>query len=343
MTLSLKALTQTALLSSGFVFGSCVADGEPYFPDSDPKPEVTDEPDEIPPLISVNPEESPAPLPVVFADEQTRPSNLSVYGDSVYWVDFADNKVLLKRQDREGHEDVAVERLESLPFSVAVDDAGLYFATSSQQSITFVAHNALEAGPLHASITDPLAIAVTDDYVYWTAANGCLFQGPMHGGDAVVLACAPTAAIVLSLVGDFAYMGTVAGALYRVELTEGGIFDKIVSDEDFTEGLVADASALYWANAPQRQIRSYNYATESVTVLADSQLGLTSVRQDRFYLYFATQSDGAIKRMRKTTGKAATMTRQQGEPAGLVVTSEWVYWINEGNGSVMRQSKNFDY
>ncbi|MCP4447747.1 MAG: hypothetical protein GY811_20780 [Myxococcales bacterium] len=351
MNISLKAVSKIALLSSGFALAGagCVADNEPLRPGQDPfgNGDQVAEPGggAPPPPIVVDPNvaTADAPQPAVFAQDQVNPSNLIVSGDSIYWVESARNSVKLKWLHVDGGETFHATGLNSLPFSTAADDAGLYFAASSEQNIVFAPHLGLDAEPLHASVTDPLAIALTEDYAYWTAANGCLFQGAKEGGPAVILGCAPDAATSLALVNGVAYMATTEGALYRAELEEGGAFDKIASDEDFGNGLVADASGVYWVDSANRQVRRYRHTSGVVSVLAGSQFSPIAVAQDRFYLYFSTQGDGAVKRILKAGGAVEVMAEQQDEPGELVVTDEFIYWINEGDGSVMRLLKNYNY
>ncbi len=350
MTISLKAVSKIALLSSGFALlgAGCVGESDILGPGQDPFDEgqVAQPGGEAPPpVIVVDPTDDTVdtPQPAVFAQDQVNPSNLTVLGDSLYWVESESGSVKLKWMHADGGENFFAAELNSLPFSTAADDAGLYFAASSEQNIVFAPHIGLDAEPLHASITDPLAIALTEDHAYWTAANGCLFQGAKEGGPAVELGCAPAAAASLSLVDDTAYLATVDGALYRAELTQGGAFDKIASDEDFGRGLVADASGVYWVDASNRRVRRYRHASGELDTLARSQFAPVAVTQDRFYLYFSSQGDGSIKRVLKAGGDVELMAEQQDEPGQIVAGDEFVYWINEGDGSVMRLLKDFDY
>lgn len=352
MTLSLKAISKVALLTSGFALLSagCVGENEPLGPDSDPfgnGDQIAQPGGEapLPPIIVVDPNvpELDLPEPTVFAEDLDQPSNLTVFDDSIYWVELESNDVVLKWMHIDGGENFIGAKLESLPFATAADDAGVYFASASEESVVFAPHIGLDTSSLHESVSAPLALALTEDYAFWTAANGCLFRGAKEGGPAATLGCADDAATSLSLVEGHAYVSTASGALYRADTEPGGAFEKILSGEDFGGGFVADTNGVYWADAAKRRVNHFSFASDVVSPLASSQFGTAAVAQDRFYLYFSSQGDGSIKRVLKSGGDVEVMANHQNLPGQLVATAEYIYWINEGAGSVVRQLKNFDY
>tara|TARA_R110002073_G_scaffold225022_5_gene385336 strand:+ start:34854 stop:35906 length:1053 start_codon:yes stop_codon:yes gene_type:complete len=350
MTHSFKAVGKIALLASGFaLLTGCVADNEPLGPASDPfgngdqvaKPDGDETP---PPIIVVDPNfpDADLPQPSVFANDLVSPSNLTVFDDSIYWVEDVAGDFVLKWMHVDGGENFAAAKLDNVPFSTVADDAGLYFG-STKESVVFASHHGLEPSVLHNSVSNPLALALTDDYAFWTATNGCVFRGAKEGGPAKVLGCADTAATSLVLLEGHAYVASVDGILYRADLEPGGAFEKILSGEDFGAGFVADSAGVYWADPANRQVKHFSFASGVVSPLASAQFEPAAVAQDRFYLYFSTQGDGAIKRVLKSGGEVDTLNDQQSDPGQLVATDEYIYWINEGDGSVMRQLKNFAY
>ncbi len=351
MTFSLKNVTKLAIISTGFALlaTGCAADG---FDPSDPRGPFTgdgiaDPNSETPPPPIVADPNDPVgvdPAPALFADKLVNPSNLIVTNESIYWVEFANNQATLDWMHIDGGEVFAVGTLSSLPFSSVADDAGIYFAASSEQNIVFAPHLGLSARPLLSSTTNPLAIQVTDDFAFWTAADGCLYRGAKEGGDAQRVACGDGAPVTLSIADGRAYWTTTDGALFGSSLEANSVADKLLADENFGEGVIADESGFYWADAQKRQIRSFSFVDGAFDVLASSQYEPVGVTQDRFYLYFTTQGDGGIKRVLKS-GNAAVdvMATGQAGPSQVVATQDWLYWINEGDGSVMRLLKNYNY
>jgi hypothetical protein len=325
----------------------CVADDEPFVPDSDQGPfgpEVADPGSTVPPPIAVDPTREPNPAPAVFADNQIAASNLTITSESIYWVEFNKGEATLKWMSVDGGENFSVGRLESLPFSTSADENGLYFAAQTDNNIVFAPHLGLQSELLHFSKAEPLAIQLTDDYAYWTAIDGCLYRGAKEGGAVDGVACGTGAPVSLAIADGVAYWSTVEGNLYSSALDTVGAADKLASDQDFSAGIVADQSGVYWIDELNRSVRRYSHASRTVTSLAESQYSPAGLSQDRFYLYFSTQGDGSIKRVLKAGGSDVdVMAVQQDEPGEVRATDEWVYWINEGNGSIMRLQKNFAY
>jgi hypothetical protein len=345
---SLKTVSKIVVLSSGFALlgMGCVADDEPFDPGSDNGPygpEVADPGGVVPPPIVIDPNNEPQPAPATFAEGQINASNLVLSGDSMYWVEFIKGEAMLKWMHVDGGENFDAGRLESLPFSTAADDDGLFFAAQTDNNIVFAPHQGLQSELLHLSDAQPLAIALTDDYAYWTAIDGCLYRGAKEGGEAQEVACGTGAPVSLAIADGVAFWSTIEGTLYSSPLDAQGAADKLASGQDFSSGIVADQSGVYWVDDANREVRTYRHTSRVVTSLAESQYSPAGLSQDRFYLYFSTQGDGSIKRVLKAGGDVDVMVAQQNAPGQVVATDEWVYWINEGDGSIMRLLKNFDY
>lgn len=349
MKFSLKTVSKIVVLSSGFALlgMGCVADDEPYGPDSDNgtfPPEVADPGGVVPPPIVVDPTNDPQPAPATFAAGQVDASNLTVTGDSIYWVEFIKGEATLKWMHVDGGEHFEVGRLESLPFSTTADENGLFFASQTDNNIVFAPHLGLESELLHFTKSEPLAIQLTDNYAYWTAIDGCLYRGAKEGGVVEGVSCGTGAPVSLAIADGYAYWSTIEGNLYSSPLDAVGAADKLASGQDFSSGIVADQSGVYWVDEASREVRRYGNTTRTVTALAESQYSPAGLAQDRFYLYFSTQGDGSIKRVLKSGGSEMdVMAVQQDEPGEVVVADEFVYWVNEGNGSIMRLQKNFAY
>lgn len=344
--MTLKYLAKLLLSSSCVLGAGCVADSEPYTPQSPgyPAGDGVAEETNAPPPIDVEPKpEDSKPIPTVLAFGQVNPANLVVTGDSIYWTEFVDNNVILKWLHIDGGDTFQASSLSSLPFEAVADDNGVYFTAASDQKILFAPHIGLEPAPLVSSVSDPLAIGLKDRYVYWTTADGCLLRSEKKGGDAETVACGQGSPVSLAMTGEVAYWSTLEGTLYRTGLEPQGDAEKVLTGQDFSSGIVADQSGVYWADAGQREVLRLGAVSQAVTALASNQFAPANVTQDRFYLYFSTQSDGAVKRVLKAGSEVDVMAWMQDEPGQLVATDNWLYWINEGDGRIMRVVKNFGY
>ncbi len=325
----------------------CVADGEPFDRgdgNGPAGPEVADPGGVVPPPIVIEPENEPQPAPAVFATDQIDASNLTITDESIYWVEFIKGEATLKWMSADGGEFFSVGRLESLPFSTTFDENGLFFASQTDNNIVFAPHLGLQSELLHFTKSQPLAIAVTENYAYWTALDGCLYRGAKEGGVVEGVACGTGAPVSLAIADGAAYWSTVEGDLYSTALKAQGAADLLASGQNFSAGIVADQSGVYWVDESKREVRRYSHDARAVTALAESQYSPVGLSQDRFYLYFSTQGDGSIKRLLKAGGSDIdVMAVQQDQPGEVVAAGEFIYWINEGDGSIMRLQKNFAY
>lgn len=362
MTTFLKAVGTRALLfsglalaTSGFALSGCVSDYDPPSELQDPfaGSTVVDPADgtALPPII-VDPgfPTDERPLPSVFAESQFHPSNLSVVGDAMYWIEEVGAVGHLNHMHVDGGASERVAKFESLPFSSAVDEFGIYLSAPAEGRVLFVAHNELAVYTLHEASSQPLAVALTEDDALWTDTSGCLVRGPKDGRQGETLGCADAPAVTLAIVGDDAYFATVGGALFHAGLGSNGTFEMVFGGQEFGDSIVADQSGIYWLDATSRSVMRYRFASQEIGVLAEFQYSPAGIAQDRFYLYYTSRGDGAVKRVLKAGGDIEVMAEGQAQPGQLVSTDEYLYWINEGstneapgNGSIMRINKGFDY
>jgi sugar lactone lactonase YvrE len=70
-------------------------------------------------------------------------------------------------------------------------------------------------------------------------------------------------------------------------------------------------------------------------VLADGQLGPTSIRAYGSDLYWSNNLGGTIMRMPKVGGTPVPIAENQASPAGMAVDAVAVYWVNIDDGRVM--------
>lgn len=348
------ALATSGFALSGFALSGCVSDYDPPPTGQDPfvGPTVA-EPSEdtsLPPII-VDPgfPTDERPLPSVFAENQLNPSNLSVVGDAMYWIEEVEGDAHLTHMDIDGGANERVAMFESLPFSSAVDEFGIYLAAPAEGRVLFVAHNELAVYTLHEASTQPLAVALTEDDAVWTDTSGCLVRGPKDGRQGKTLGCANESAITLAIVGEDAYFATVGGSLFHAGLGNDGTFEKVFSGQEFGANIVADQSGIYWLDATKRSVMRYRFESQKIFALAEFQYSPAGIAQDSLYVYYSSQGDGAVKRVLKAGGDIEVMAEDQAQPGQLVSTDDYLYWINEGNsneapgtGSIMRVRKGFD-
>jgi len=321
-----------------FLLVACSADHDLVRPPGDPEVDdgVTEGGDDpFPPEIIVDPDHPQPPTPATVATGQTFPSSIQVFEDSVYWIDRTDGaQIRWLHLDGGGWEKVT--ELTSEPFDVAVDDAGLYLTLPGIQSVWFSAHNELSARDLHASPGDALAIALDENFVYWTTEAGCVFRGDKSGGDPEEVNCAEGIPVALAVNENGVYWGTVDGVLYGASTTPGGVVDKLADGESFDAGLLADQTYLFWANEDARDIRRLKRSGGLPQVVEAGQFSVASMNQDRFFLYFSSLADGSIRKVPKQGGLLRVMSTGHADPTDIAVSSEVIFWTNEADGTISR-------
>jgi hypothetical protein len=134
----------------------------------------------------------------------------------------------------------------------------------------------------------------------------------------------------------FYYVASMPRTIQRVPL--GGSAGLFVQEDDVAD-MLADATTLY-ALTITGNLVAHPIAGGAPHVLASGLIGARRLAADdaAFYVSAAglTPTSGRIVQIRKTDGVARDLAANQAGPSAIAATSSGIYWLNAGDGSVMR-------
>lgn len=220
---------------------------------------------------------------------------LAVAGDFVYLCDSASGE--LRRVASTGG---SIEVLATSPcFDIAVDATHLYWSSKEPNEPT-IRRLALTSGTLE-DIGAPgvsYNIELAGSTLYWTVYS----LGEIHS--------------IPTIGGTSSRLATVAAS---------GPW-----------GLTADTTSVYWANhqASAGSIARVPINGGPAEILASDQAGAHQVVVEGQDVYWTSEYDGTIMHQGQGVAPVAIATGQ-GEPLGLALTAEALFWTNE-TGNVMR-------
>jgi hypothetical protein len=250
------------------------------------------------------------------------------------------------------------------PIGIAVNDAGLFWATWGGDTILQLplplsgsapyAPNAIASAQKY-----PTGIAIGGSIVCWTNENSAGSVVDIVPGAAAPLTLASSLPDPFGIATDGATIywsnlgyPTNGGSVVEVPVG-GGNVTTLASGLDNPRGVAIDATSVYWAEAGADASGDANGAMRSVprsggppATLASNQLSPVAVAVDATRAYWANagsgagSSDGAILAVPLGGGTPTTLAAGQASPAALAVDSSGVYWSTlgasgNGNGAIL--------
>lgn len=202
--------------------------------------------------------------------------------------------------------------------------------------------------------TQPLALAVDNSYVYWTAVepDAVVKKIPKSGGPAVPLVSAHVSSPQgMSVDGTYAYWTDyMDGTVSRVALA-GGVQTLLATGQGLPDFVVARGSAVYWTNAASKvgTVMKLPLAGNNAVPMALDQDSPQGLAVDGSYVYWVNHGSGEVKRAAISTGASSTLVTGQRLPYDIAVDGSGIYWSNLGtiplnyvDGAVMRATLTGD-
>jgi hypothetical protein len=229
---------------------------------------------------------------------------------------------------------------------IAVNGTHAYWVTFDR--VMRVALDGTDLTTLASDQTSPLAIALDDQYVYWSKNDinhtGSIMRIPLSGGSPAVFA---PAQVVNGIAVDATNLywpdrsnlddGTIVKALR----TDGSM-ETIATGQSGPGGIAIDATSVYWANFRGTVMRlplGGGTPTE-LSSEPSSGTGPGSIAIDSTTVYWThSGGTGMVRRVPIAGGIADTLATGQEWPQELVVSDGYLYWTNSGDsveGAVMK-------
>ena len=273
---------------------------------------------------------------VIITGEDTARA-LTMTADRLYWVEEAGDLHYLSWARPHGGETTVAAKMPERPGQFAVaDDHVVWTAPQSGRLI----RQDLAGGPLEVLIDDaaraPVALVAGERHFYIGAADGCLRRLARAGGEVEEVGCGEGTPVVLAIAEEpqVVYWGTAEGVLYKVN-AGGGEPVRLIDEQNFGSALLIDHSQVFWLDAQNRAVLGLDHSgIHGLTTVARHQYAPVGIAMDRFFIYFTTQSDHAVKMVYKGGGDPDTLADSQDQPGDLTLHDGRLYWINEAAGTI---------
>jgi sugar lactone lactonase YvrE len=167
--------------------------------------------------------------------------------------------------------------------------------------------------------------------------RSCLGAACQDGRCAPIILASATEPFAVAVDGEFVfYTATDAtGELCRVP-KNGGSVESLSTEEADPRFVALDETHVYWtnyANGSVRRARKDGSSRETLRGDAGTPLGL-ALHGDS--VYFSDATGGNVWVVAKSGGSARTLATGQATPTAIAVDAEYVYWTNQGEANVRR-------
>jgi hypothetical protein len=298
--------------------------------------------------------------PVTLVHESGQPFELAVDAANVYWLNSSGTLESVSKQGG-GVSYLATKQYN--PGSVAVADGtvyfGLYDAYLSVQSVPVGGGNLTALGDQ--GIGGGI-IALDAAFVYWTEYPGGwpgaaqIMRTPRAGGPTTVLIGNLWDPRCLTVDGGYLYWSEFTddwdvpaapstGGVRRVPVT-GGAPEALFTGQDIAS-IAVDETYVYFvyegpgsASGETSAIRRMPKGGGPITTVVSPPHGAGSIVVDASHVYWSTTIGMTLSRADKSGGPEETLAKtSNGNPYAMAQDEVAIYWVDPGNGTVMKLAK----
>lgn len=296
------------------------------------EPALGDE-DDTPTVLADENDHDPTRRPMVILHGTSKAEAFTAVDDRLVWLEY-DEAILLKTARPHGNIALVAGKLVERPMAYVMTTDHVFW-TSPQSGRLY--RLSLDGGPADVLVDKgaPLALVALDKQLWFGDEDGCVRRVSQFGGKVDEIACGAADSIIwLTVASGVVHWATDGGDLYRAP-AEGGEAELRATGEYFDSDLLVDARRVYWTSAARRAIRSLRHDDVEVQDVARAQYQPSNLTMDRFYLYYATDSDDSIKRVIKDGGLDPVVLASGIDHAGDISRmDDYLYWMNQDGGDV---------
>ena len=239
--------------------------------------------------------------------------------------------------------------MQNVPNSIAVYGADAYWTNRVGGSVMRVPTGGGTATPLvPTGQTQAAGIAVDANFVYWAthvASVGTIAKSPLGGGGFSNIGTNLDYPAVIAIDATHVYFTrpVANGSVSKVAL--GGVVPvDIATAQAQPNGLAVDSTHVYWTTQTGGQVRKAPIGGGAQVTLTQNQAAPVGGHVDSTHFYWvnsgSTASDGTVMRIPIAGGSPAEqLAAGQHKPNWIAGDAKAVYWVNSGDGTVMKVAK----
>ncbi|MCA9618587.1 MAG: hypothetical protein KC731_06190 [Myxococcales bacterium] len=242
--------------------------------------------------------------PEVLVSGELGVQGIALSGEVLYWCNFLDDELLRIDLSAPGASPELVASGFNGCAGVAIADGQIYFAAYFDDQIRRVP---LSGGPSEVVVTDPGAgphgISLDATHLYWTSFDQQVVKRAPRSDPTLVEQLYATGSGATSVManGPDLFWTTYEGGTV-VHADGGGTVTQVAAGQPQAFYLAVEGDQVFWTTRDESapggsRVQHASVNGGEVTVLAEDQLGASGIALTPSHIYFATGSDGQIKRL----------------------------------------------
>jgi len=221
------------------------------------------------------------------------------------------------------------------PQRLAVSSSYLWFTSS--QGVSRVDLNSMQRQLINPASS--YGIAFTPSNIFWTQDGGNVMQAALDGSNPIQIAGGQGRPEAITTDPNAVYWLPTTGGPWpmRYPFPSGPAQNLSANGSiSFSTGqILVDGTEVYWTDPDQGGLYKVttNSGSQTLDIVTDHQNRPMGIALDTNYVYWTNQGDGTVVRLPRLGGSAQTIATGQATPTGIVVDGSGAYWANQGNSN----------
>ena len=277
----------------------------------------------------------------VLATDQGEPTDIDVWGDTVFWLNRVGGEVRSCATTGCGNQPALIATTQDSAYYLSIDDTYVYWNNNGAGELYRSLHDGAMTRALLYSTPAPTRSEVDSTHLYWHSNGGTISRADKTGNSAIEVLTSNAGNSGEVKVND-TYLFWTSRSLDHVGRCEiadcENTYTVLVAGLDTARGMAIDDAHVYFGESGDGADLLARVPIDggAMEVLTSQAAGVHMVRLTETHVYWTNEDAGTVSKMPKGGGTEDVLVTGLSGPRALAVSGDFIYVTDTGGDRIVR-------